>query len=91
MSIYRFPKHRSVDEYSQRQAHEKIGEELLEAVASYSCNYDTTEEYGIELMDIIHATETAMRMMFSDEEVEELRARVIEKNARRGYYGGGKC
>lgn len=86
MSVYRFPKHQSVDEYSQRQAHEKIGEELLEAVASYSCNYDVTEEYGMELMDVIHATETAIRMMFTDEEAEELRAKVIAKNANRGYY-----
>lgn len=86
MSLYRFPKHRSVDEYSVRKAHEKIAEELLEAVSSYSCRYDKDEEYGLELMDIIHATETAIRMTFSDEEAEELRAKAIKKNALRGYY-----
>lgn len=44
-------------------------------------------EYGKELMDIIHAAETALRMGFSDEQVDRLCELVIEKNATRGYYG----
>ena len=43
--------------------------------------------YGMELMDVIHAAETALRMEFSDAEVERLREAVEEKNRRRGYYG----
>lgn len=42
--------------------------------------------YGMELMDVIHAAETALRMEFSDNEVEQLRDAVEEKNRRRGYY-----
>ena len=41
----------------------------------------------MELMDVIHAAETALRMEFSYEEVEALRDRVEEKNRKRGYYG----
>lgn len=43
-------------------------------------------EYGKELMDIMHSAETALRMGFSDEQVDRLRDLVIEKNATRGYY-----
>ena len=42
--------------------------------------------YGMELMDVIHAAETALRMEFSDVEVDELRAEVEDKNRKRGYY-----
>lgn len=44
-------------------------------------------EYGKELMDVIHAAETALRIGFSDAEVAELRDAVDEKNRVRGYYG----
>lgn len=43
--------------------------------------------YGMELMDVIHATETALRMEFGDDEVIALQLKVVEKNRRRGYYG----
>lgn len=43
--------------------------------------------YGMELMDAIHAAETALRMEFSDAEVVGLQLKVIEKNRKRGYYG----
>lgn len=42
--------------------------------------------YGMELMDVIHAAETALRMEFNDAEVDDLRDAVEEKNRRRGYY-----
>ena len=45
--------------------------------------------YGMELMDVIHAAETALRMEFSDAEVVGLQLKVIEKNRKRGYYKGG--
>lgn len=44
------------------------------------------EAYGMELMDVIHAAETALRMEFDDDDVYRLRERVIEKNAGRFYY-----
>lgn len=43
--------------------------------------------YGMELMDVIHAAETALRMEFEPSEVEELRDKVERKNRERGYYG----
>ena len=42
--------------------------------------------YGMELMDVIHAAETALRMEFDDDEVAELRDAVEAKNRKRGYY-----
>ena len=42
--------------------------------------------YGMELMDVIHAAETALRMELTDAEVDGLSEAVEEKNRRRGYY-----
>lgn len=42
--------------------------------------------YGMELMDVIHAAETALRMEFEPGEVEELHDKVEAKNRERGYY-----
>lgn len=42
--------------------------------------------YGMELMDVIHAAETALRIEFSDFEVGRLRDAVERKNRERGYY-----
>lgn len=44
--------------------------------------------YGMELMDVIHAAETALRMEFSDDEARDLRTEVERKNRERGYYDG---
>lgn len=44
-------------------------------------------EYLMEVFDIIHATETLLRMEATDEEVKQLQQAVIEKNRKRGYYG----
>lgn len=44
-------------------------------------------DYGIELMDVIHSAETALRMEFTDQEIAQLQDSVIEKNRARGYYG----
>ena len=43
--------------------------------------------YGMELMDVIHAAGTALRMEFADHEVETLHGCVERKNRERGYYG----
>ena len=47
---------------------------------------EARREYGMELMDVIHAAETALRRDFDAREAEELRREVIEKNRKRGYY-----
>lgn len=44
--------------------------------------------YGMELMDVIHAAETALRMEFSEDEARDLRDAVERKNRERGYYDG---
>ena len=86
MSIYRFPAMANINMFETLEQLKYIERELQEA---YAANFDKERQaYGMELLDVIHATETALRMEFTDQEVEELRARVIEKNARRGYYGG---
>lgn len=42
--------------------------------------------YGMEIMDVIHAAETALRMEFSENEVDNLKIATIVKNIKRGYY-----
>lgn len=42
--------------------------------------------FGMELMDVIHATESELRKVFKDEELEQLRDEVIAKNEARKYY-----
>lgn len=44
--------------------------------------------YGMELIDIIHAAETALRMEFTPKEAVKLWKAVEKKNRDRGYYGG---
>lgn len=94
MSIYRFPA--VITGNDIRDQIQKIHTELKEAKSAEiryrCCGKERIEKtaLGMELIDIIHAVETALRMEYSEEEVEELAAKVREKNARRGYYGGGK-
>ena len=84
MSIYRFPAIKNYNAFTNTEQLKYIEGELREA---YSANYDKERQaYGMELLDVIHATETALRMEFSEQEVEELAAKVREKNAKRGYY-----
>ena len=100
MSIYRFPAIDGLEEITPDYQFHKIVEEVKEVkLAKWSLSLEVhspestvektgelLEELGIELLDVIHACETMLRMSFDDEEVEGLRAKVIEKNARRGYY-----
>ena len=47
------------------------------------------ERIAEELMDTIHAAETALRMLEAEGvDLGEVRRMVISKNAARGYYGG---
>ena len=100
MSVYRFPAIDGLEEFTPDDQFHKIVEEIKEVkqakwkLSLEIHNPDSTidavgelfDEFGMELLDVIHACETMLRMNFEDEKVEELRARVIEKNARRGYY-----
>lgn len=100
--FYRFPAMARLGEWTNEHQVTKVCCEACEAWdALRDClwDYDTgtrREEmseadrtaYGMELMDVIHAAETALRMEFSDDEVNELRGMVERKNRKRGYYGG---
>ena len=64
----------------------KIESEAVEAVDAYAdCEPDL--RIAEELMDVIHAAETALRMLpLSDRELNAVKAGVIAKNEERGYY-----
>lgn len=101
--FYRFPAMAKLGEWTNEEQAEKVWDEATEAYNALRdslWDYDTgtrREEmsdsdrtaYGMELMDVIHAAETALRMEFSDAEVVGLQLKVIEKNRKRGYYKGG--
>ena len=95
--FYRFPAIACIEEPSNTRQADKIYEESLEgcgAQLSYEMAerygnpiiHKIRENYGMELMDVIHAAETALRMEFDDAEVDGLREAVEEKNRERGYY-----
>lgn len=56
----------------------------VEALADYMRQ---RRAYGMELMNVIHDAETALRKEFDGAEVERLRVAVEAKNLERGYYG----
>lgn len=95
--FYRFPAMAKLSEWNNRQQVNKLCDEASEVyIASYNLavarvidDQDTEsyrQMYGEELMDVIHAAETALRMEFSDDEVAALRDFVEKKNRDRGYY-----
>lgn len=97
MGFYRFPAMAKLGEWTLMQQRSKLLEETFEAASEayelYAARLTHTDHvedcrrlYGMELMDVIHAAETALRMEFADEEVEKLRDTVEEKNRKRGYY-----
>lgn len=67
----------ALDDYELKEG--EYGEELEDILAA-------REAFGMELLDIIHATETLLRMEFTDQEVWELVNKVAMKNADRNYY-----
>ena len=95
--FYRFPALAVLCEFDNEQQVEKLRSESLEACSAL-WDYDMglrfgkpnaperRTAYGMELMDVIHAAETALRMEFGDDEVAELRDAVEAKNRKRGYY-----
>lgn len=94
--IYRFPAMAKLHEWSNGDQVLQIMDEAEETVSAYSfwCygsgsgDKDADRDaYGMELMDVIHAAETALRMEFTSKEVDGLRDEVEKKNRARGYYG----
>ena len=85
MSAYRFPPLATLDRMDPDRQFSKAREELNEAENAYQ--YESLDRVVEELFDTIHAIEGIIRILITDEEcVEEIRAQVIAKNARRGYY-----
>lgn len=101
--FYRFPAMAKLGEFTNKEQAEKVRDEATEACSAlrdglWDYNTGTRRKemsdsdrtaYGMELMDVIHAAETAMRMEFSDEEVASLHIATVAKNLKRGYYKGG--
>lgn len=82
-SPYLFPA--VVPELTPREQVEKIAsevDELREALA-----YDPLPRVVEEALDVVHATETLLRLLASNDEVVESVREVTEKNRLRGYYG----
>lgn len=99
MSIYRFPAIADLPDNLDIQLNKILEEykemmeayyDMLHAKADYgigSKEYNKAREhFGIEILDSEHALESLQRIEFKDKEVEEQRAKVIDKNARRMYY-----
>ena len=67
---------------------EKIKEEVGEAILAY-VDGESNERIAEELADVQQACETAMAMLgLSELERQNVRKKVLLKNASRGYYGG---
>lgn len=98
--FYRFPAMAKLGEWTNEQQAEKVWDEAAEAFNALRdglWDYDAGKRreemseadrtaYGMELMDVIHAAETALRMEFSENEVDNLKIATIVKNIKRGYY-----
>lgn len=84
-NFYRFPAMSKLDEWDNVDQIAKIEEEVEEAKSAYFA-VNNELPYGVELMDIIHSAETALRMNFNEEEVAHIHKLAIEKNRKRGYY-----
>ncbi|MBR5260198.1 MAG: hypothetical protein IKV48_07005 [Eggerthellaceae bacterium] len=62
--------------------------EVVEALEALQ-NGEGYERVAEELMDVKHRTESAIRNLpFDDDQLTAIKRGVIEKNDRRGYYGG---
>lgn len=97
--FYRFPAMAMFREYDSKDQLEYIQGEAIEAFQQYArwkfavqqdLSYGKVNgeriAYGLEIMDVIHAAETALRIEFSDDEISMMRDAVEAKNRRRGYY-----
>ena len=85
---YRFPAIAEPEPFGPQLQHVK--DEATEAIEAYYEELPPAE-VATELMDVIHAAETALRQLkMSDSELASVRMGVVVKNERRGYYGGAK-
>lgn len=95
--IYNFPP--MMGDYDARDCVAKIQEELSEFQAETGI-YTFTECTGefdrlnikavMELLDVIHACETMLRLFDNDYLVSAAEAEVVRKNDERGYYTDGE-
>lgn len=66
----------------------RVRSEVIEVIDA-KCNHESDERVAEELMDVIHAAETALRLLpFNENELDAIKRGVIEKNKARNYYGG---
>lgn len=90
-SFYRFPEIvRPSEKNPCRTPFEQTQKVIEEAVEAFEeAKHADRDAMLVELLDTIHAVETALRRSYEPEEVEAGRLRVIEKNRARGFYGEG--
>lgn len=71
-----------------RQQIISIAGEVKEALDAYD-DGEPNERIAEELVDVLHRAETAIRELpFNELELDRIKRGVVEKNDRRGYYGG---
>lgn len=87
--FYRFPEIKNPSPKNPcRTPFEQTQKVIEEAVEAFEeAKRADRDAMLLELMDVIHAAETALRKNYEPGEVEAGRKRVIEKNAARGFYG----
>lgn len=67
-----------------------VRSEAMEVVKA-KLDHEDNQRIAEELMDVIHAAETALRLLPFDElELDRIKRGVVEKNDARGYYGGAE-
>lgn len=72
------------DGYTRRGQADQITQEAAEAFSAAEKGYE--RQFIMELLDCIHACETALSE-FDDDAIDYAWERVVMKNADRGYYG----
>lgn len=83
---WQFPPIAEQPKIYQQLAHVRAEAREAEKAEFYN---EGNERIAEELMDVIHAAETALRLLPFDElELDRIKRGVVEKNDRRGYYGG---
>ena len=87
---YQFPPIAGWDKIPFKEQLGKIREEVQEVADCYEEGY-TLNSMETELMDVIHAAETALRIMNGcsapDRFLTNVKTSLVEKNLKRDYYG----
>lgn len=91
-SPYTFPpyQHKTPPSVTEQLAY--IRGEVGEALEAYNdmCEHDGCDDYrtafALECWDIIHATETLLRMLLTHDQAEITHTECVLKNRKRGYY-----